>query len=1446
MSLNTQGVYVSEGLVAEGSVFFGTQTETIGLFLAEYLYNPDSGTQSEEDLQTTIGQVDWMVRSKYGQSGAAFEKVGTSTGPFDSANPPQVQFKIEDYFGPNAPSSEYEVRVVRIAVTPTSSPEVIRFTIQIGSEIPQSLTERAVYIPFVATITEVSNNTITINQSWTDFVNKVNPEDENKSPSSTFNNPYIRSKINDKRDLNTFLHFGDDNMLLTTNVKTDDVTIPNSPYSAVYKLYEPLPDDIEEKDSVYIVREILPQLTETVELIPYDQEDEDVLILRVPESSNVDSPVTNRQTELQNYNDLLTDDARLKKDIEDKFVSGSESPVALNVDYENYENFINFSSAHKRLKNFKYKLQQIETYTAESASLVGVTNSESDLLKSDNNIREVKNNFDGYENFLYNVSSSYTTSSLGERFNSSWPKTGSGTYAIPFEPVSSSHSDFTNWYGSLYNKTGQIYSASRYDIDNPNRLVNLLPVHVREDVNNTQFLDFMDMIGQQFDELWLYTKSIVDITDRQNDLSKGFSKDLIFNLAKSLGWSTNDGKDLLELSRIGFGQKLSGTTYSLYTSGSIDSPPEGDISKEIVKRLIASMPYILKSKGTLGSLKAIISCYGIPSSILRVREYGGLQKDNQKAPFEIARKFTKALGFRSSQYVETTWADDTNSSRKPDTVEFRFRTPTGSNQILLQKGTEWAIRLKDNDSDDNYGAVSFMLSGSSGYKEITSSQMPVYDGEYHSVMLRKTKINRNLFPFPSFETASLYNPPFITGSNSAENGAIEIVSSSNVSKIGTKSLRHKNTSQNATSYTYFYRNPDSGYGSQTASVTSVSPGDTYKFTAYAKVSSSGVDSVASINLFELDSNEKIVNWTEEFPYSTHDGGIGSSERVGLNETEWKQVQVEKTIKFPNTTKLGIRFENNKPGSTIFWDDVSLRKTATNTDSISDAFSYDLFVKKYDAGLDRILLSSKSNLMITGSGTVTSSFNASFTSSGNLYIGGHSTGVGSTVFNASRFSGSMMEFRLWTEPLKEEFFDLHVGNPKSYVGNTPSSSYYHLVRRYSFDDNSTLATGASIRDTSANQTYTQTGSAQGFGGLNTFESVIDRTKTIIPNHGPNRRMATKIRIENNVLSGSAAGLSIDKRFDFSANDLSPLDSPKLGIYFSPTDVVNEDIITSFANLDFNQYLGDPRDNFEENYLELKNIANQYFQKYDGRNNFWDYMHLIKYYDQSVFKQLKKLVPARANSHMGTLIEGNIFERPKSPVQRNNPSFTQPVYNDTINVGILEIEHEESASVITIGTEYPNYSGTIDEDDIFKKPSLYNFSANDNYADRNLYVEGTASYGGPNYVFSEPTGAMAIQSRLSLINKIYKFHYSSSDDYLGSIRRSSDAFENLYSSKSLHDTDLDPEYDKITALNRSFYEGVKNNRATTLDGDDSIIIRVSSPTVAVPIDATDSNLNIMDTE
>ena len=1327
-----------------------------------------------------------------------------------------------------------------------------------GMEIPK-------YAPYVAQILNVDGAKLTLNQTLNDFKNRTRQKVTVLTPDNPITKWSIKFKNQEKRDLSTYLHFGDDNLQLATNFTTDTETFPDSPFSVLYKLYEPLPDDVEEKDMVHVVREMLPELTETIELVPYAQEDEDVLVLRIPDSAGVDSPVTMRSTAFQSYDDLVTSDARLKKEIEDKFLSGSEKPINLNLDYSNYENYVNFSSAEKRLDNFKYKVKLIDDYKAESSSLVGVNYAGSDLRELDKKIRNIKANFDGYEDYLYNVSSSYITSSLGEFPTASWPKTGSGTFAIPFEPVSRSNADFITWYGSIASKRGQIYSASYYDQNNPNRLINLLPEHIKDDAENSQFLDFMDMIGQQFDELWAYTSEIAKITDRQNDLSKGFSSDLVFNLAKSLGWGVQDGKDLLDLSRVGFGQKLSGTTYSLYTSGSLSSPPEGDISKEITKRLIASMPYLLKAKGTIGSLKGIINCYGIPSSILRVREYGGLQKENHRDQFEIARKFTKALGFRSEQFVSSSWADESQTSRKPDTVEFRFRSPTGSNQILVQKDAKWAIRLKDNGSTDNYGTVSFMLSGSTGYKEISSSLLPVYDGEYHSVMLRKSKVNLNLFTTSSFEQATtLFNPPFITGSNSAEYGVMKIVSSSDVARDGSKSLEQTNTrtlDDPGISYSHLYRNDPINYPGMTASLASVSEGETYTFTAYAKVSSSLVDSVGSIALFELDSDGNVVNWTDEQNYILQDGGIKTSQKVGLNETEWKQIQVQKTIKFSNTAGLSARFENHKAGSTIYWDDIILRKNLANTDTIADAFNYELFVKKYDAGLDRIIHASKTSLAVTGSSAASQSYNASWTGSGTVYVGGHSSGTGSAVFDAVRFSGSMMEFRLWTEALDERYFDTHVENPKSYVGNTPSSSYYNLARRFSFDDNKTLSNTSEIRDVSSNQTTTVVGNANGFGGANTFESVVDKTKTIIPNHGPNRRMATKIRIENNILSGSQAVLSKIARKDISSNDFSPLDSPRLGIYFSPVDVINEDIVSSFANLDFNQYIGDPRDNFKESYSTLKDTANEYFQKYSDNNDFWDYMQIIKYYDQSIFKQLRKLVPARAKTHMGTLIESNIFERPKSPVQRSNPSFTKPFWSDTINISNIDVDETEvSQSVLKIETAYPNYSASIEAGkDIFKQPSLYQFSASDNYEDRNLYISGAVKFGNTTTIFQEATGAMVQNNRNSEYNKEYQFFYNTAEEYDKSVKTSivTGSIEssnlvatsslpelklNYYSSKSLKDSDRDPEYHLYLPFNRSFYTGVKNTKNTTLDGDLPIVVKISAPTVAVPTDIGISKLKV----
>ena len=76
-----------------------------------------------------------------------------------------------------------------------------------------------------------------------------------------------------------------------------------------------------------------------------------------------------KEETLKSFNDLVTTNKDLKNDILDKYLTGSQQPIELNADYSNYENFVNFSSAEKRLSNFKYKLQLIESYTAQSSSI---------------------------------------------------------------------------------------------------------------------------------------------------------------------------------------------------------------------------------------------------------------------------------------------------------------------------------------------------------------------------------------------------------------------------------------------------------------------------------------------------------------------------------------------------------------------------------------------------------------------------------------------------------------------------------------------------------------------------------------------------------------------------------------------------------------------------------------------------------------------------------------------------------------------------------------------------------------------------------------------------------------------------------------------------------------------------------------------------------------------
>ena len=204
----------------------------------------------------------------------------------------------------------------------------------------------------------------------------------------------------------------------------------------------------------------------------------------------------------------------------------------------------------------------------------------------------------------------------------------------------------------------------------------------------------------------------------------------------------------------------------------------------------------------------------------------------------------------------------------------------------------------------------------------------------------------------------------------------------------------------------------------------------------------------------------------------------------------------------------------------------------------------------------------------GSSTSGHKQNQYWSTSTGLRLGGWANGN----FGA-RFSGSLMEYRLWTEVLGSKPFNNHVRAPKAYNGNSVSSSYENLVFKLPLNDNVTLSNSDSLDDKSNRSLYEASATTNGFGGANNFRSIVDLEQLEIPNIGPQRRNATKIRVEAQQLGDRL--LTPDTRVAASQFDTAPLDSNKVGIYFSPVDVINEDIIYSIADFDFDDVVGDPR-------------------------------------------------------------------------------------------------------------------------------------------------------------------------------------------------------------------------------------------------------------------------------
>ncbi len=80
-----------------------------------------------------------------------------------------------------------------------------------------------------------------------------------------------------------------------------------------------------------------------------------------------------------------------------------------------------------------------------------------------------------------------------------------------------------------------LLSASNYDTTNYSSLINTVPDYLREDNDSVKYSIFTHMLGQHFDNIWMYTKALSDKYDNDNRADYGISKDLVQDTLKNFG-----------------------------------------------------------------------------------------------------------------------------------------------------------------------------------------------------------------------------------------------------------------------------------------------------------------------------------------------------------------------------------------------------------------------------------------------------------------------------------------------------------------------------------------------------------------------------------------------------------------------------------------------------------------------------------------------------------------------------------------------------------------------------------------------------------------------------------------------------------------------------------------------------------------------------------------------
>ena len=202
----------------------------------------------------------------------------------------------------------------------------------------------------------------------------------------------------------------------------------------------------------------------------------------------------------------------------------------------------------------------------------------------------------------------------------------------------------------------------------------------------------------------------------------------------------------------------------------------------------------------------------------------------------------------------------------------------------------------------------------------------------------------------------------------------------------------------------------------------------------------------------------------------------------------------------------------------------------------------------------------------------------------------------------------------------------------------------------------------------------------FGGINTFEGT--------PYYGTAVSASNKVRLDNtgSIVEGStlSAYTSIRKE-DTKYNQ----DNHILEIGFSPSYYVDEFIKSTITgSFDMDYYIGDPRYAYTASYsgigtqVQGLNQLAETILSGSAAYDVFDFIRLVKFFDNQLFKMIRDFVPARAVPSTGIIIKPHMLNRSK--IKQTQLTGTRPEYTGSIDTAF--ITGSDGGLINTLSTAY----------------------------------------------------------------------------------------------------------------------------------------------------------------